>query len=135
MDDFYAGPMYHLTYNPETQRRGADSGALWGLPRDVSTFVLYLNNDLIAEAGAADPRELAKNGEWTWDAFLEVAQKVRALGSDIYGYGANAWWGPYGSLDELRPAAASSTRTAPPARWTRPNRWPGCEFEQPLPGL
>jgi multiple sugar transport system substrate-binding protein len=27
---------------------------------------------------------------------LDVAQKVRALGSDIYGYGANAWWGPYG---------------------------------------
>ncbi len=88
---FYAGPMFHLTYNPET---GAND-ALWGLPRDVSTFALYLNMDLINEAGAADPRELAKNGEWTWEAFLDVAQKVRALGSDIYGYGANAWWGPY----------------------------------------
>ena len=22
--------------------------------------------------------------------------EVRALGDDIYGYGANAWWGPYG---------------------------------------
>ena len=94
--DFYPGPMYHLTFNPETSKSGADSGKLWGLPRDVSTFVLYLNLDLIAEAGADDPRELAKNGEWTWDKFLEVAQKVRGLGSDIYGYGANAWWGPYG---------------------------------------
>lgn len=96
VNDFYPGPMYHLTYNPETKTSGADSGALWGLPRDVSTFVLYLNLDLIAEAGADDPRELAANGEWTWDAFLDVATKVRALGSDIYGYGANAWWGPYG---------------------------------------
>ena len=52
--------------------------------------------DLINEAGAEDPRELAKNGQWTWEKFLEVATKVRALGSDIYGYGANAWWGPYG---------------------------------------
>jgi multiple sugar transport system substrate-binding protein len=69
---------------------------MWGLPRDVSTFALYLNLDLIAEAGAEDPRELAKNGQWTWDKFLEVSQKVRGLGSDIYGYGANAWWGPYG---------------------------------------
>ena len=94
--DFYPGPMYHLTFNPETSKSGADSGKMWGLPRDVSTFVLYLNLDLIAEAGADDPRELAKNGEWTWDKFLEVAQKVRGLGSDIYGYGANAWWGPYG---------------------------------------
>ncbi len=70
--------------------------ALWGLPRDVSTFALYLNLDLIAEAGAADPRELAANGEWTWDTFMEVAQATSALGDDIYGYGANAWWGPYG---------------------------------------
>ena len=94
--DFYAGPMFHLTYNPETGASGDGSGAVWGLPRDVSTFALYLNLDLIAEAGAADPRELAANGEWTWDAFLEVAQATRALGSDVYGYGASAWWGPYG---------------------------------------
>ena len=96
VEDFYHGPMYHLTYNPETDATGADSGALWGLPRDVSTFALYLNLDLINEAGAPDPRELAANGEWTWDAFLDVAQKTRALGSDVYGYGASAWWGPYG---------------------------------------
>ena len=96
VEDFYAGPMYHLTYNPEGSKSGADSGALWGLPRDVSTFALYLNMDLINEAGAPDPRELAKEGKWDWDAFLDVAQKTRALGSDVYGYGASAWWGPYG---------------------------------------
>jgi multiple sugar transport system substrate-binding protein len=96
VEDFYAGPMYHLTYNPEGNKTGADSGALWGLPRDVSTFALYLNMDLINEAGAPDPRELAKEGKWDWDAFLDVAQKTRALGSDVYGYGASAWWGPYG---------------------------------------
>lgn len=95
-DNFYAGPMFHLTYNPETGASGDGSGAVWGLPRDVSTFGLYLNLDLIAEAGAPDPRELAANGEWDWDAFLDVAQKTRALGPDIYGYGASAWWGPYG---------------------------------------
>jgi len=91
--DFYPGPMYHLTFNPETNMTGE---ALWGLPRDVSTFALYLNLDLIAEAGADDPRELAKEGKWTWEAFRDVAMKVQALGSDVYGYGANAWWGPYG---------------------------------------
>lgn len=94
--DFYSGPMFHLTYNPETGADGADSGALWGLPRDVSTFALYLNMDLINEAGAADPRELAAAGDWDWDAFLDVAQKTRALGSDVYGYGASAWWGKIG---------------------------------------
>lgn len=91
--DFYPGPMFHLTYNPET---GNDGEALWGLPRDVSTFALYLNMDLIEEAGAPDPRELAANGEWNWDTFLEVATAVDGLGDDIFGYGQNAWWGPYG---------------------------------------
>ncbi len=95
-NDFYSGPMFHLTFNPETGASGDGSGAVWGLPRDVSTFALYLNLDLIAEAGAPDPRELAKEGKWDWNAFLDVAQKTRALGSDIYGYGASAWWGPYG---------------------------------------
>jgi multiple sugar transport system substrate-binding protein len=91
--DFYPGPMFHLTFNPDTGNSGE---ALWGLPRDVSTFALYLNLDLIDEAGAPDPRELAAAGQWNWDTFLQVAVAVDALGGDIFGYGQNAWWGPYG---------------------------------------
>jgi multiple sugar transport system substrate-binding protein len=91
--DFYEGPMFHLTFDPAT---GQPGGPLWGLPRDVSTFALYLNTDLIAEAGAEDPRELAANGEWTWAKFEEVAAKVAALGDGVVGYGASSWWGPYG---------------------------------------
>lgn len=91
--DFYPGPMAHMTYNPKTGRSGE---TLWGIPRDVSTFALYLNLDLLAEAGAPDPRELAKQGKWTWEAFLDVMKKVSALGPEIYGYGQNAWWGPAG---------------------------------------
>jgi len=92
-DAFYPGPMYHLTFNPETGNTGE---TLWGLPRDVSTFALYINLDLLAESGAPDPRELAANGEWNWDNFIEVATAINNLGDDIYGYGQNAWWGPYG---------------------------------------
>jgi multiple sugar transport system substrate-binding protein len=93
--DFYPEPMFHLTYDPEAKKAG---GKLWGLPRDVSTFALYLNLDLINEAGAADPRELAKQGKWDWAAFEDVAKKVNALGGDVKGYGMNAWWGPYGAF-------------------------------------
>jgi multiple sugar transport system substrate-binding protein len=92
-DAFYPGPMFHLTYNPATGNTGE---ALWGLPRDVSTFALYLNLDLLEEAGVEDPRELAARGEWNWDTFLATAIAVDALGDDINGYGQNAWWGPYG---------------------------------------
>jgi multiple sugar transport system substrate-binding protein len=91
--DFYEGPMFHLTFNPETS---TNEGVLWGLPRDVSAFALYLNLDLLAESGARDPRELAANGEWNWDTFIEVATAINSLGGDIRGYGQNAWWGPYG---------------------------------------
>jgi multiple sugar transport system substrate-binding protein len=91
--NFYPGPMFHLTFNPETANTGE---ALWGLPRDVSTFALYLNLDLLAESGAPDPRELAANGEWNWDTFVEVASAIDGLDDDIFGYGQSAWWGPYG---------------------------------------
>jgi hypothetical protein len=88
-DAYYEGPMELLTYNPESQTSGE---SLWGLPRDVSTFALYLNLDLIAEAGAPDPRELAENGEWNWDTFREVGEAVSGLGDEIYGFGMNNWW-------------------------------------------
>ncbi len=92
-DDFYPGPMFHLTFDPDSGEAG---GVLWGLPRDVSTFGLYMNVDLIQEAGVEDPRELAANGEWTWQKFGEVVDGIGALGGEVVGYGQSSWWGPYG---------------------------------------
>jgi len=91
--DFYPGPMFHLTFNPDTGNTGE---TLWGLPRDVSTFALYINLDLIAEAGADDPRALADAGDWNWDTFQQVADDIAALGGEVKGYGQSSWWGPYG---------------------------------------
>ncbi|MEM9034132.1 MAG: sugar ABC transporter substrate-binding protein [Actinomycetota bacterium] len=91
--DFYPGPMAQLTTELET---GQPGNALWGLPRDVSTFGLYLNLDLIAEAGAPNPIELEAAGEWDWEAFNEVIAAVDGLGDDISGYGQANWWGPNG---------------------------------------
>ena len=88
---FYPEPMVHLETNPESGTQ-ASGEFLWGLPRDVSTFALYLNLDLISEAGAEDPRELAANGEWTWEAFQEVSEQVAALGGANKGFAMNAWW-------------------------------------------
>jgi multiple sugar transport system substrate-binding protein len=127
VDNFYPGPMSFLTYNPET----GENNALWGLPRDVSTFVLYLNLDLLAEAGVDDPRELAANGEWDWDAFLAAAEATRALGSDIYGYGANAWWGPYGVwLNAAGGGFFNEDRTA--CGLDTPESLAGLEFQRSL---
>jgi multiple sugar transport system substrate-binding protein len=93
VDDFYPGPMAQLTTDPAT---GQPGDVLWGLPRDVSTFGLYLNLDLINEAGAADPRELAEAGAWDWEAFAGVAEAVTDLDPEVFGYGQNSWWGPVG---------------------------------------
>jgi multiple sugar transport system substrate-binding protein len=93
--NYYDGPMRSLSYDPKTKQAGASSAALWGLPRDVSTFALYLNLDLISQAGAADPRTLAKEGKWNWAAFEDIAKKVSAV-SGKKGFGMNAWWANYG---------------------------------------
>ena len=86
---YYEGPMEFLTYDPETTETGS---TLWGLPRDVSTFAIYLNMDLINEAGVDDPRELAEAGDWNWDTFRATAEAVTDLGTEIQGFGMNNWW-------------------------------------------
>ena len=91
--DFYEGPMGHLTTDPET---GQPADKLWGLPRDVSTFALYLNLDLVAQAGVEDPRVLAEEGTWDWAAFEETAAAISATGGANKGFGVNSWWANYG---------------------------------------
>lgn len=86
-EDFYAGPMSFLTTSTE---EGVD--ALWGLPRDVSSFAIYYNADLFDEAGLPYPG----GDDWNWDRLNEAANGISALGNDIYGYGLNAWWANWG---------------------------------------
>ena len=85
--DFYEGPMGFLSTPVE---EGQD--ALWGLPRDVSAFAIYYNQDLFDEAGLEYPGE----GEWTWAEFEEAAMAIDALGDEVYGFGMNAWWANWG---------------------------------------
>jgi multiple sugar transport system substrate-binding protein len=92
--DFYAGPMDQLSTDPATGVKG--DGFVWGVPRDVSTFALYLNLDLIDQAGVDDPRQLAADGEWTWDAFEKTAKAITDLGGGVKGFGANSWWANWG---------------------------------------
>jgi multiple sugar transport system substrate-binding protein len=92
--DFYAGPMDQLLVDPATGQKA--DGFVWGVPRDVSTFALYLNLDLIDQAGVDDPRELAANGEWDWDAFQETAKAITDLGGGVKGFGAGGWWANWG---------------------------------------
>ena len=98
--DFYSGPMDQLQVDPATGQKA--DGFVWGVPRDVSTFALYLNLDLIDAAGAEDPRELAENGEWTWDKFAEVSKQIADNVPTAKGFGADSLVGQLGLLRELR---------------------------------
>ncbi len=91
--DFYPEPMFHLTFDPKTAKAG---GPLWGVPRDVSTFAIYLNQDLIAKSGAENPIDLEKAGKWDWAALKRVSDKIASAGGATKGWGMSGWWANYG---------------------------------------
>jgi multiple sugar transport system substrate-binding protein len=86
LTDYYEAPMKELE----------QGGHLWGLPRDISTLVLYYNKDLFASKGVDDPADLAAQGKWDWDNFLRVSQELTDPAAKIYGFSMTNWWGPWG---------------------------------------
>lgn len=54
-------------------------GTAYGLPLIASARALFVNNDLLEQAGATIPT--------TWDELFVSAQKISALGNGIAGYG------------------------------------------------
>lgn len=55
-------------------------GKQYGLPESFSNVVLIYNKDLFDQAGVAYPTD-----DWTQDDLQAAAEKIRALGDDIYG--------------------------------------------------
>ena len=86
LDDFYAAPLEELQ----------QGDGLWGLPRDISTLVMYYNKDLFQKYGLEDPAELAARGEWTCDNFRRLAIELTHPEERIYGFGMTVWWATWG---------------------------------------
>ncbi len=84
IDEFYPQPIAELT----------NQGKIYGLPRDISTMVVYYNADLFQAAGLPTPKELAEQGKWNLDTLLESAQKLTDSSKQQYGLGFGNWWGP-----------------------------------------
>jgi ABC-type glycerol-3-phosphate transport system substrate-binding protein len=51
------------------------------VPAGVDPVVMYLNRDVLASAGVAEP-----GPDWTWDDSLSLATAVRDAGPDVFGY-------------------------------------------------
>ncbi len=47
-------------------------------------YVLWYRKTIIEEVGLEDPYELYKNGEWTWDKFLEMADTFQNSGDSKF---------------------------------------------------
>ncbi|PSL37594.1 carbohydrate ABC transporter substrate-binding protein (CUT1 family) [Labedella gwakjiensis] len=57
--------------------RDAD-GALAAYPFSTSPFVVFANDDLLAEAGAPTAAELQADGDWNWETISEIGSQVNA---------------------------------------------------------
>ncbi|HEY0007481.1 MAG TPA: sugar ABC transporter substrate-binding protein, partial [Tepidisphaeraceae bacterium] len=93
-DDFYPLLLDGCRFDTTTNELG--KGKLYGLPKDFSTSVFYINKDLFDKAGI-DWQAIQKNG-WNWDQFEVEMKKIRALngtppfaGREIYGAMLQIW--------------------------------------------
>jgi multiple sugar transport system substrate-binding protein len=58
------------------------SGELYAYPFSTSPFAIFVNNDLVTEAGQRTPAELIEAGEWTWDNAIALAAAVADNGAE-----------------------------------------------------
>ena len=85
IDDFY--PKLLSAFRYDGRRAGA--GPLYGLPKDFTTLVMWVNTDLFVRAGVAVPY-----GGWTWDEYESAMKKITALSAParpIFGGSIELW--------------------------------------------
>ncbi len=70
LDEFYPLLVDAFRYDGHQSGRGP----LYGVPKDFTTMVMYVNTDLFAKAGIAVPFD-----GWTWDEFETDCKKISAL--------------------------------------------------------
>jgi multiple sugar transport system permease protein len=71
--DFFPLLLDGFRYNPANEHVGA-GGTLYGIPKDFTTAVFYVNTDVFKAAGVSVPYE-----GWTWDQFEADMRKITAL--------------------------------------------------------
>ena len=76
-------------------------GKYYGLPAFVDIAITIYNKDLFDRAGIPYP----ESEDWTWEKFIEVGQKISALGDDIYG-AFNPLWAHYNYMLAMQKGAS-----------------------------
>ncbi|HSI72904.1 MAG TPA: sugar ABC transporter substrate-binding protein [Fimbriimonas sp.] len=67
---------------PQTINEARWKGGFYGLNVMFGGEIMYYNKSLMKSAGLADPYELAKKGEWTYDRMLQHAIALTKFGPD-----------------------------------------------------
>lgn len=75
------GKIDTANYREGTLAAVSSEGKIYAVPMSFSTCVLFYNKDLFDQAGVAYPTD-----EWTWADAQAAAEKIKALGDDIWGY-------------------------------------------------
>jgi multiple sugar transport system substrate-binding protein len=78
--DSYMTPEFKDRFIPTFLTPSVMDGKTYGLPIAASARAMYYNKDLFEKAGIAEPPA-------TWDELKADAEKITALGGDVYGYG------------------------------------------------
>jgi multiple sugar transport system substrate-binding protein len=64
-------------------------GKTYGLAWFTQGKEIWCNADLLAKVGAPSPKQLEKEGKWTWETMLDVAKKVARIEGDqvtVFGF-------------------------------------------------
>lgn len=93
-------------FNPGADGILSFEGALYGIPFDVATMLVYYNQDMLTAAGAATP-ELG----WTFDDFEDIATAATADGKYGFGMGMGGyqWMSMPIALSGQQPASEDGT--------------------------
>lgn len=90
-EDIYPQLLKSFSYDVGQQKAG--EGSLYGLPKDSTTLVMFVNLDLFAKAGVQVPYE-----GWTWEEYAAACRKITDLsgtpgleGRKIFGGNFEFW--------------------------------------------
>ena len=70
LGDYYEAPLNAFRYDG----RRLGQGPLYGIPKDFTTAVMYVNLDLFERAGVP-----VRYGGWTWEQYADSLRKISAL--------------------------------------------------------
>lgn len=77
---------------------GSFDGKVYGMAADVGGLGMYYNRGLLNDLGLTDPHELMKQGTWTWETFMDMAQKATV---DSNNDGTPDTWGVVAKDEDL----------------------------------